>query len=190
MRPLFWMTLALCIVFNTAWAATPKNIVLKHDGLSVDELRNFATSLSVLPGNIQAIRIFHGTEGSEYSVALATFSEQSGWQIFVYNPGKNGRFELAWKSGKLDDTFYGASPDDLRVFNSGGYEDGIVFHGCAVHVCPDVFSVLLYVPTTRTAFTATYIWGKIKYSFDINDSKNNGYKSALDNLIHDELGPQ
>ncbi|HVA55081.1 MAG TPA: hypothetical protein VNI53_04665 [Gammaproteobacteria bacterium] len=182
MRIFMCVLLFLCIALNAAWAAPSNDVLSRNDGLSVNEFRNLATSLPELPGNIQAIRIFRGAETGKYSVAFTTFSHQTGWQLFVFNPDGKGKFQLAWKSGKLDDTFHVAGPSDLSVFDFGP-EDGIVFHGCARHVCPDVFSVLLYVPKKHTSFVETYVWGKISYSFDIKDSENNRYKSILDELV-------
>jgi len=66
-----------------------------------------------------------------------------------------------------------------------GSGDAIVFEGCAKHVCPDVFSVLLYDPAARAAFTAKYVWGKITYSPSLNSPKDALYKEALEQLIHE-----
>jgi hypothetical protein len=153
----------------------------QSDGMTVQQFREFAASLPDLPGQIQAIRLLQGS-GSARSVALATFGERTGWQLFVFDSVNGSKFELGWKSEKLDDSFSVSYPDALKVF-SLGQEQGATFDGCAAHVCPDVFSVLLYVPSKRTSFTAKYVWGKVTYSSKLESPENSSYKAALEQLV-------
>lgn len=80
------------------------------------------------------------------------------------------------------DSFQVAGATDLSLFDFGT-NDGVVFHGCARHVCPDVFSILLYVPTKHASFMETYIWGKRSYSFNSKTPDNQKYKTILDQLV-------
>ena len=182
MRSLLRMLLLLCAIYNVTCAAAPNYI--HYDSLTTKEFRALAASLPELPGTIQAMLIFRGAGQEGASVAFSTNDEKSGWQIFVFTPDQKGHYQLSWKSGKLNDSFQVAGASDLSLFDFGS-NDGIVFHGCARHVCPDVFSVLLYVPKKHTSFMETYIWGKISYSFNIKASENQRYKSILDQLVKD-----
>ena len=95
----------------------------------------------------------------------------------------NGKFALEWKSGKLDDSFAGSSADQFQPYNSFD-EQTFKFSGCAAHNCPDVFSVMLYIPSKSMAITATYILGKVTYSPSaISDSGYQIYRTYLDKLI-------
>lgn len=152
-------------------------------GMSEAELRNLADSLPKLPGSIQAIRFFSASGDQRgISAALATFEKQAGWQISIFNSRGDQKFQLGWESGKLDDSFSVSSPDALKIFHLGN-EDAVEFNGCAPHVCPDVFSILLYVPSKETAFTAKYVWGKVTYSPTLGTAADAQYKSALDQLV-------
>ena len=180
MRPFFLSAVLLSIFLNMAKAMAQNADSPANDGMTVQQLREFSESLEELPAPIQAIRFFR-PDGRERSVALTTNDQKTGWQIFVFDSVPSStRFALTWKSGKLDDGFSVSYPGALKLFDFG-HEQGIEFEGCAPHVCPDVFSVLLYVPSKRTAFTAKYVWGKITYSPE--SSENSGYKAALDQLI-------
>ncbi len=156
------------------------------DGLSATEFRNFAKSLPRLPGRIQAIRLFNESSGEKSSVAVATWGERSGWRLFVFGSRKGQNFQLEWKSGRLDDTFAVGDPSSLRAFNFLDGTEGISFEGCLRHNCPDVFSILLYVPSLRTAFTATSVYRKVTYSSDMRLPEDEKYKSVLDQLVDEQ----
>ena len=151
-------------------------------GMSVAELRNLADSLPQLPGSIRRSRFFSTSGDQRGTAALATFEKQAGWQISIFNSRGDQKFKLGWESGKLDDSFSVSSPDALKIFHFGS-EDAVEFNGCAPHVCPDVFSILLYVPSKGTAFTAKYVWGKVTYSPTLGTAADAQYKSALDQLV-------
>jgi hypothetical protein len=155
----------------------------RNGGMSVAEFRGLADSLPRLPGNIQSISFFRTSgDPSGNSAAFATYERQAGWQITIFNSQGDHKFQMEWQSGKLDDSFSVSSPDALKIFHFGN-EDAVEFDGCAPHVCPDVFSVLMYVPSKRAAFTAKYIWGRITYSPSLNSAASSPYKLALDQLV-------
>ena len=151
--------------------------------MSVGEFRNLADSIPKLPGSIQAIRLFTTSEDQQQiSAAFATFDKKAGWQILMFDSRADEKFHLAWQSGKLDDSFSVSHPDALKVFHFG-HENAVEFDGCAPHVCPDVFSILMYVPSKRAASTAKYVWGKVTYSPALDSAAEAPYKSALDQLV-------
>jgi hypothetical protein len=154
-----------------------------NGGISAAEFRSLADSMPKLPGSIQAIRFFGAPRGQQgTSAALATFQKQAGWQILIFKSRSDQKFQLAWESGKLDDSFSVSSSDALKIFHLGN-ENAVEFNGCAPHVCPDVFSILLYVPSKGAAFTAKYVWGKVTYSPTLSTAADAQYKSALDQLV-------
>ncbi len=154
-----------------------------NGGMSVAEFRDLADSLPKLPGSIQAIRFFSSSGDQQgTSAAFATFERQAGWQVSIFNSHGDLKFQLEWQSGKLDDSFSVSSPDALKIFHFEK-EDAVVFDGCAPHVCPDVFSILMYVPSKRTTFTAKYVWGKVTYSPTLGSPSEVQYKSALDQMV-------
>ena len=153
----------------------------RDTGLSVAQLRTLANSL---PGSssIQAIQFLRKDGFWIDRAAILTLGKNSGWQIFVFNRQSNEKITLEWKSGKLDDSFAVSSPNQFQLVVAAS-ETALKFSGCAAHVCPDVFSVMLYVPSKKTAFSATYIWGKVTYSPAGNGPDSQIYKSSLDQLI-------
>ncbi|MGH9615679.1 MAG: hypothetical protein ACRD28_02975 [Acidobacteriaceae bacterium] len=178
----FCMAFALFAVMNLPVPPVYSKVQLQGNDLSVQEFRGFAESLPKLPGQIQAVRLFRESGGREASVAVATWGERSGWQLFVFSPHNGQHFQLEWKSGKLDDSFYVSYPDALKIFNFGE-EDGVEFSGCARHVCPEVFSIMIYVPSRQVAFKAKSIYGRVLYSPSLETPRNHLYKDALDQLI-------
>lgn len=168
-----------------ASSAAAQNAGVGSGGLSTEQFRDLAESLPQMPAHIQAVRLFSASGSvGESSAAVAAFDLQHGWQILAFEPGTQRRFVLTWKSGTLDDSFALSDSNALEIFQLGS-GDAIVFEGCAKHVCPDVFSVLLYDPAARAAFTAKYVWGKITYSPSLNSPKDALYKEALEQLIHE-----
>ena len=178
MRALFYFMVAGAIAISLFATAA-----FAEGGISAADLRGFANALRPLPGRIQAIQIFGEPKRDKNSIAIATFDEQSGWQLFVYAPSSVLKYDLEWSSGKLDDSFRVASPQSFRTYSFSNGQ-GIVFEGCAPHVCPDVFSILLYVPSQRTALIASSVWGKVTYSPNAEEAKNATYKSDLADLVH------
>jgi hypothetical protein len=171
--------LVFALSTGAANAAAPTG---EQDGVSSDELRSLATSLPELSGRIQAFQIIYDSTVQRNGVVLATFSEKSGWQLVMFSPIKDGSFKQTWQSGKLADSFSVSSQSKLKVVSLGN-EEGVQFEGCAQHVCPDVYSILLYVPSKQTAFTADYVWGKVTYSANSDAAENSGYKAVLANLL-------
>lgn len=159
----------------------------RQEGLTATQFSNLASSFVNLPGRIDAVQIFHVAGNQQDSVAIATFEDSAGWQLAIFNPAPGGKYVLGWKSGKLDDSFAVSSPGALRI-SSLANEQAIVFDGCASHACPDVFSILLYVPSAGGAFTAQYVWGKIAYSPNLEEAKYAQYKSILANLVRKHKG--
>ncbi len=153
--------------------------------MSESEFRNLAESLPQLPGRIEAIRLFsaHGNQQVS-SVAFATFDKQAGWQVLIFDAPSGHKFQMEWQSGKLDDSLSVSDADALKIFHFRK-EDAVEFDGCASHVCPDVFSILLYVPSQRRAFVAKYVWGKVTYSPALDSPTEAQYKSALDQLVRE-----
>ncbi|MGH9734655.1 MAG: hypothetical protein ACRD8A_08715 [Candidatus Acidiferrales bacterium] len=84
-----------------------------------------------------------------------TDSTEGGWQLVVFRVGLNGNAKLKWKSGRLADSFAVSSGDELGTPIIGG-EQVVTFSGCAAHACPEVFAVLLYVPSLNTTFSETH----------------------------------
>ncbi len=179
-------SVAVLLMLGNAQVALAQGGYGSYSSLSVKEFRNLAESLPELPGRIQAIRLFQGAIGQQASVAIATFGEKTGWQLFVFASNTGKHFRPEWKSGKLANTFTVADPAALKLFDFGN-EVGVEFSGCAPHSCGGgpsaVFSVLLYVPSKRTAFTATYELGKIAYSSNLQSAGNERYRGALEQLV-------
>lgn len=184
MRTLLPVVLALFVLLNLPNAARSGKSESAGVGLSAAEFRDFAKSLPELPGRIQAIRLFEESGGQRASVAVATWGEGTGWQVFVFDSPSGRNFRLEWESGKLDDSFSVGDPSALKTFTFMDGKQGVQFSGCAPHNCPsDVFSVMLYVPSKKTAFTARYVWGKVTYSPTQESLENRQYKDALAQLV-------
>lgn len=189
MRAVFLASFVLCTFFNAACASTHQNLEAqgKNDGLSVSEFGNVVASLPELPGRIQAIRLFRARGSVKNAIALIAFSKESGWHMYIFSRIKADKFSLEWKSGKLDDSFYVTGPEAFKVISLDD-GDGITLEGCAAHLCPDeVFSIMLYVPSERTAFTAKYVWGKITYSKKLQNPQDQKYKNILSQLVIERL---
>jgi len=192
---LVMFSVVVLAVLGSAPVASAQGGYGSYSSLSVKEFRNLAESLPELPGRIQALRLFQGTIGQQASVAIATLGEKTGWRLFVFASNSGKHFRLEWKSGKLPYTFAVADPAALRLFDFGN-EVGVEFSGCAPHSCGGgpsaVFSVLLYVPSKRTAFMATYSLDKVTYSENLKIKGNERYKGALEQLVKeyaDDNGP-
>lgn len=149
-------------------------------GISANQMRSFAQQLPDMSGRIQGLQIVRG--GRQPLISVATFSVDDGWQLFLFGAAGDGRFSERWHSGKLPYTFRVSSPGALQTFLLGS-EGGIEFQGCAAHSCPEVFSILLYVPSINKEFVVTSVYGKTKYSRDALLPQNLRYKKALDQLL-------
>ena len=184
MRIMF-ITIVLLFGVCSVPSSPAQNADIASSGLSPEQLRTLAASMPQSSAHIQAIRLFDRTaDKAESSAAVATFDSQQGWRLFAFDPSPQKGFVLTWKSGVLDDSFAVSYPGALKVFQLAS-GDAIVFEGCAKHVCPDVFSILLYVPSAHSSFTAKYVWGKITYSPALNSPKEAAYKNALNQLIRE-----
>jgi hypothetical protein len=157
-------------------------------GMTRSEFRDFAERFPSLPGRIEAIQLFSGSKGR--LAALATFDRTSGWQVLIFGLSGEATDQLVWSSGKLPDSFYVADSSALKRF-SFGQEQGISFEGCAQHTCPDIFSILLYVPSRHQQYTLNYVQGKVTYSRNLEESDAAEYKRALNQMLKvhlDETG--
>jgi hypothetical protein len=169
-----------CALF--AKSPSQKKQASEAGGISVRQLRNLVNTLPPLPGTIQAIR-FLQNEGFQINrTAILTDGVDSGWQIFVFHLESTGKFALEWKSGRLDGSFAVSSADQFQSYFLSD-EQVLKFSGCAAHACPDVFSVMLYVPSKKTAFTATYTLGKVTYTPSAGGPMYQYYKMDLDRYI-------
>jgi hypothetical protein len=186
MRPIV-ISIALAMLLTCGYAkpAPRQEGHQSETGITVSQLQNLLNALPSLPGTIQAIRFLRRDRFWIDGAAVLTQGEHSGWQIFVLHLGSGGKTSLEWKSGRLDDSFAVSSANQLRTRNVGVSEEALEFSGCAAHNCPDVFSVMLYVPSRRAAFTATCISGKVKYSPGLESADNRKYKDAVDQLVRD-----
>lgn len=166
----------LAVLCNGLWAQS----VSSRTGVSADQLRSFAQQLPNKPGRIQSLQIFRGERGPLISVAR--LSADDGWELSVFGIAGNGKFVERWHSGRLPDSFRVSYPNALKTFDFGD-EDGVEFEGCASHSCPEVFSILLYVPSIGKDFVVTSSYGKTTYSQDALVPQNLRYKQALDQLL-------
>lgn len=160
------------------------NSQASKNGLSKQDLVAVA---QVLPEGAQvtAMRLFYGSHTNAQSVALQA-AYQRGWKIFVFSHNRENKWVIEWKSTRLPDSFAVASTEGLRTSGLNG-EQGITFSGCAPHMCPDVFSALLYVPSRKKAFVATCNGGHTAYSFP-EGAGTQPYRTALDELLHQHSG--
>jgi hypothetical protein len=181
-RPRIGMIFALCALLNAS-AQTKTQSKPDTLGLSVQAFRSFAGNLPTLSGRIQAITLFQETFDKQASIAVLTRSEGFGWQVYVFSDTNGRGFQLEWKSGKLD---YSFSVSDPAFFKRHRLDHGeaVQFSGCAQHMCPEIHSAMLYIPSKRTAYTATYDKGKISYSPKMESPEEMAYKADLDELVN------
>jgi hypothetical protein len=185
MRPII-VSIALAMLLTCGYAKpVPQAAHQDETGLTIPQLQSLLSALPSLPGTIQAIRFLHRDRFWIDGAAVLTQGEHSGWQIFVLHLGNGGKAYLEWKSGRLDDSFAVSSANQFRTRNVGVSEEALEFSGCAAHNCPDVFSVMLYVSSKRSPFTASFVLGKTTYSANLESTGNHEYKVALDELLKD-----
>ncbi len=186
-RSVAFLAVSLCMAAGARLCAAGSQGAAWHAGLTARELRGFTASLPALPGPIQAMLLLQTTAGRP-AVALATFGSRPGWRILVFERGARRKWNLCWNSGKLDDSFAVSSGDQLRIIPVG-VESCIAFSGCAQHVCPDVFSALIYIPSKRRVLQATSVWGKTTYSPAVASQEDSSGRQALDWLIDQHRDP-
>ena len=155
----------------------------EETGLSVSQMQGLLHALPPLSGTIQAIQFLRRDEFWIDRAAILTQGGKGGWQIFVLHFDNTSKFALEWKSGRLEDSFAISSASQFQTHKVGTSEQALEFSGCAAHNCPDVFSIILYSPLRKTAFTATYVLGKVSYSQGLESPENREYKDALDQLV-------
>lgn len=171
--------LLLCAIGADSLAADNDS---RNKGISGYQLRDIADSLPPSTGTIEAIQ-FLRTDNSIDRAAILMYGESSGWQILVFRREPSGKFAVEWKSGKLVAWFAESSAEQFQPYNSFG-EQTFKFSGCAPHNCPDVFSVMLYIPSKSMAIAATYTLGKIAYSPPaVAGQGYQIYRNYLDKLI-------
>lgn len=156
---------------------------IQQSGISASELRNLADVLPPKSGSIQSIEFLRSDGFSIDRAAVLTQPRGGGWKILVFHLEKNGKFAPEWKSETLTDSFAVSSSSAFQTRTVGTAEQVLQFSGCAAHTCPDVFSVLLYSPLKKAAFTATYIHGKVTYSPNLDSPDNRDYKNAVDEFV-------
>lgn len=139
----------------------------------------FETISKSLPprSRIESVRLFNDFQKTASSVAVLT-STKAGWRIYVFAPSGKLGYEAVWNSGTLADTFMVATPS-LEIAQVDE-QDAIAFHGCVQHMCPDIFSSFLYVPSLHRAFIGTCRDGKTELSFQASAAD----KDVLRHLMH------
>lgn len=160
----------------------------EHEGLSGEDVCRFANSVPDLPGRIVALRLFrmHGVPFPG-GIAVLLVGEEPGWNVLVFTRRSGQDFRLDWESGKLDDSFSVSSYDSLKTSYVGD-ETVVQFEGCAAHSCPDVSSILIYVPSNGTTFSVHHVWGRTTYSPGLEAPENRVYKDWLDTQIREFVG--
>lgn len=140
----------------------------------------FASVSKSLPlgARIESVRLFNDFQKSASSVAVLV-STKTRWRIYVFSPVGRSGYEAVWNSGPLSPTFMVATPS-LRV-EQVEEQDAIAFSGCVRHMCPDIFSSFLYVPSLHRAFIGTCHDGKTELSFQASPTN----RDILEYLRHD-----
>ena len=164
-----------------AGSVTSESDATRDEGISVAQFRALANSLPASAGSVYAILLEKDRLWLDRA-AILTGRAGIGWQIFVFHRESNDKIALEWKSGKLDDSFQVSSPDQFQIVLAAS-EGALKFSGCAPHNCPDVFSVMLYVPSKKAVFSATYKSGRVTYSPGSEWPDSQFYKATLDRLI-------
>ena len=166
----------VCLLAAIAHAERPF-----EDGIKPSQLTQIARMLPESP--IYSIRLFREKNNGRISATALTASKRTGWQIALISPQGLDGYRKSWVSAKLPESFAVSSPEALRTYGLTD-EEGIVFSGCAPHMCPNIFSVMLYVPTQHRAFIGTCDNGETTYSF-MPAAALQGYKTALDDILQE-----
>jgi len=192
MRKFLFFCLSILLVFLAGPCSGYANArsESKPEGLRAQELSRFSNSLSDIEAPIVAIRFFriHGV-GFPGGIALLLADEKTGWQIRVYTRMADQDFRLVWQSKELHEAFATSSYDRLRTYILRD-EEIVVFDGCAAHSCPDVYAILMYVPSKGAAFWARRTHNKtVIYSPGLELPENSVYKDWLDRQIAEHIKP-
>lgn len=175
--------LAALLAMRTYASLLPRMDRSEQTGLSASELQRLADALPATSGTIQAIQFLRSDGFSIDRAAILTQPLAGGWKILVFHLEKSGKFEPEWKSETLGGSFAVSSSNAFQTRTVGTAEQVLQFSGCAAHNCPDVFSVMLYSPSKKAAFTATCVRGKLSYSPNVELPDNRDYKDALDEYV-------
>ncbi len=147
-----------------------------------------AVARSLPNEQIYSIRLFREQSNDRLSAVVLVGGKHKGWQLQVVSPSAAKGYSISWKSSWLADAFAVSSPQALGTYGLGN-EEAVTFSGCAPHACPSVFSVLLYVPSRRRAFTATCENGQTSYAFS-QTSVDSQYKEPLNQLLRKQTGSE
>lgn len=152
-------------------------------GITSTELAALAHALPNI--HVLNLRIFREGSNSRLSAAVLTEVAHVGWRVLIVSPSTPDAYKVSWKSEPLKDSFAVSSPNELSTFGLA-HEEAVTFSGCAAHACPDVFSVLLYVPSLHRALTATCTYKQTKYSFE-SASPDAQFRGDLNQLLRNQL---
>jgi hypothetical protein len=171
----------VCLISATLFAQAQSKSDYE-DAVTPQELTKIAQRLPA--GPIYNIKFFHENKNSRLSAAVLSSQTKYGWEILLVSPSNERDYKVTWVSPRLADSF---TVSDTRNLDTFGLADGeaISFSGCAPHMCPDIFSVLLYVPWSRRMYTATCQDGKTSYA-----PESGKYKSDLNELLHKMIGSE
>lgn len=178
------ISLAALLAVPTYASLLPPVYRFEQTGLSASELQNLVNALAAASsGEIQAIQFLRSDGFTIDRAAILMQPRNGGWTILVFQLKKRGKFKLEWKSEVLKDSFAVSSSSAFQTRTVGTAEQVLQFSGCAAHNCPDVFSVLLYSPSKKAAFTATYVRGRVSYSRNLESPDNRDYKDVLHEFV-------
>ncbi len=132
--------------------------------------------------SLEAVLIFNDLRKRSSSVAVLG-DVQHGRRLFIFAPAKSGRYTLLWHSSLLTGSFSQDSSQPLKLEPLAN-EDAVAFSGCAQHMCPEIFSTLLYVSSQHRAFIGTCDRGTTHYDFVLT-ANHEEVRSALDKILAD-----
>jgi hypothetical protein len=135
---------------------------------------------------IGAVRILDQPGGANPKIAVLTGRKKYGWQIVVLSNTQDEHYEFFWKTKRLDSSFAVSQGGALQTLFLGK-EKVVAFQGCQAHMCPEVFSALIFVPSLKQPFTATCHDGKTDYSFD-DKPETESVRKALHHLLLQQPG--
>lgn len=152
-----------------------------HVGIPVDQLSGVSRLLPPI-SDVEAVKIFQDLKQQGSLVALLV-GLKHGRELFIVSPHKSKQYAVRWHSSLLAGSLDVISFDPLKLetLNDG---DAISFSGCAQHMCPDIFSTLLYVPSQNRAFVGTCDRGTTHYDF-VLDASHEEVRSVLERRLRD-----
>jgi len=153
-----------------------------EDGLQPKQLIQIIRTLPSAP--IGSIQFFREKKDERLSAIILSLKKGDGWQLRLISPRGRTSYSTSWVSEKLSDSFSVSSPTNLSHYWLKD-EGAIVFTGCAPHMCPDIFSALLYVPSRHRAFVGTCNNGQVTYTFSPSDEGANEYKEVLNETLQE-----